>query len=57
MLLNNTKLLIGWILVIDVTNCQSLDGWLNNHKSLVSVEKKKSFSLQIALKLLIVVEY
>ena len=57
MLLNNTKLLIGWILVIDVTNCQSLDGWLNNHKSLVSVKKKKSFSLQIALMLLIVVEY
>ena len=56
MLLDNTKLLIGWILVIDVTNCQSLGGWLSNHKSSISV-KKKSFSLQISLMLLIVVEY
>ena len=57
MLLDNTKLLIGWILVIDVTNCQSLGGWLSNHKSSISVKKKKSFSLQISLMLLIVVEY
>ena len=36
---------------------KTLGGWPSNHESSDYVKKKKSFSFQIALMLLIVVEY